>query len=439
MKRSAKRILSAALALILIFSLSVPAFAAVNEKGQKYSEFTYYYVMGDSIPTRVGPGMSDENSHFLTPSHLDPYYKSKHSLKIGSYPDLVASKLGITPDYGYDGTHVGWRTQEARVAINPDYDGDDYTANWEYDWAGDTLKSIQSNREDNIAALKKADLITINLGNNNVVGTATRTLYNELGINVNNIEKMGITEFVDIDAILAQAKAMPADKALVYLLNTAFDIFGDLNDFVKAALKDLGVAMKEFAESWDALIADIRDINPDATIVAISMYNAVGSAVVSNVDGLSPAVADALNAITDPAVEYFNNHMAIKSSMRNEYVFADITAVDLAGSQDGAHLGKAGHEYYAKKIIQAINSLGPCEHNSTELVGEKAATKITLGYSGDTVCTDCGKVLHEGHVTTYLDSQAIGGFVMPDFIKALFSFDFMQFIVRLFNIFGFGK
>ncbi|MBQ8342012.1 MAG: hypothetical protein IJY22_06550 [Clostridia bacterium] len=40
-----------------------------------------------------------------------------------------------------------------------------------------------------------------------------------------------------------------------------------------------------------------------------------------------------------------------------------------------------------------------CLHKETEIKDKKAATCLAQGYTGDTVCSDCGKVLEEGTVT----------------------------------------
>lgn len=436
MKKSAKRVLSAALALVLVFSLSLPAFAAKNEKGQQYSEFQFYYVMGDSIPSEIGTDMTMTPGHFAPENPTDRYTR-EHCLKDGSYSDLVATHFNLGRYDGYDGTHVGWRTHEARISINPKYDGDEYTEIWEYPWAGDHKEDIINGRDKNIENLEKADLITINLGNNNIVGVAARTLSDKLGV---ELKTPKIEDVVDVDAIMAEAKSMPADKAIVFLLQTGFELLGKINDLVAAALVDISGAIKEFGASWDALIDDIRSVNKDATIVAIGMYNALGNVINMHLDGVSPIVGNAVKEITDPAIDYINLYMSKLSPKRCQYVFADIADVDLTGSPEGSHLGKAGHEYFAKKIIQAINSLGPCEHTNTELVNVKAPTKLTLGYSGDTVCADCGRTLSHGHLTTYFcASEHSGGFIVPDFMKSLLSFDFSEIFSKLFDPLGFLK
>ena len=49
-----------------------------------------------------------------------------------------------------------------------------------------------------------------------------------------------------------------------------------------------------------------------------------------------------------------------------------------------------------------VGSIGeggtPCDHENTSKVGEKDPTCTQPGYTGDTVCDDCGETLEEGTV-----------------------------------------
>lgn len=55
--------------------------------------------------------------------------------------------------------------------------------------------------------------------------------------------------------------------------------------------------------------------------------------------------------------------------------------------------GTIGEEYAAPQgRIRVIN----CTHDKTELVGAKAATCTAKGYTGDTVCADCGAIVAKG-------------------------------------------
>ena len=50
-----------------------------------------------------------------------------------------------------------------------------------------------------------------------------------------------------------------------------------------------------------------------------------------------------------------------------------------------------------------------CKHTNTKVEGAKDATCTTDGYTGDTVCTDCGEVLHKGETSAALGHPFVDG------------------------------
>lgn len=47
----------------------------------------------------------------------------------------------------------------------------------------------------------------------------------------------------------------------------------------------------------------------------------------------------------------------------------------------------------------------PCDHEKTEVTGEKNPTCTNNGYTGDTVCSGCGEVIEEGEVIEKLGHE----------------------------------
>jgi hypothetical protein len=47
----------------------------------------------------------------------------------------------------------------------------------------------------------------------------------------------------------------------------------------------------------------------------------------------------------------------------------------------------------------------PCYHKNTEIRDAKKATDTTDGYTGDTYCTDCGKLVSSGEIIKATGSQ----------------------------------
>jgi hypothetical protein len=58
-----------------------------------------------------------------------------------------------------------------------------------------------------------------------------------------------------------------------------------------------------------------------------------------------------------------------------------------------------------EKLAGAVeyNGVAPaCKHTNTKVEGKVEATKDAEGYTGDTVCSDCGEVLEKGETTPKL-------------------------------------
>ena len=58
----------------------------------------------------------------------------------------------------------------------------------------------------------------------------------------------------------------------------------------------------------------------------------------------------------------------------------------------GDYLSEADNSTYTTSIIAKEK----CDHTETEVVGKKEATETEEGYTGDTVCKNCGEVLAKG-------------------------------------------
>ncbi len=403
-----KKIVSLTLVLLFVFSFAAPAFAAENEE----PEFSYYFMLGDSVAIKCHSDRSDKSGYL--------------GFSEDTYGEIIAQHYNIPAAYCC--AYTGWRTQEARIPVDPSYTGDIYTTDWQPRWGHNTLQFMQSLQATAIPALAKADLITVNLGNNNLIGTIAYS-----AAKVFEDENAG-TEF-EKQAIAAINEAMEAnseEEALCIILQAA-KLLGQVKIVIDTVIKDLVVAIQAFPESWDSLIARIREVNPDATMVVIGMYNAIGSDVryLAAEYGIDPEtiglLADALDAMTKPPVQILNYTMQYGSAYRGEYIFVDNSDVDFTGTPDGSHMGPAGHAKLADKVIAALNENytdSHCCHEHTYLANVKEATRLSFGYSGDTVCADCGKTIEKGSITVFHcqhEHTSVIGAITPTFFTLGYS------------------
>lgn len=325
---------------------------------------------------------------------------------------MVFDHYGLTQ--GFYGCRCGWRATEALVALNADYYGDDYTKNFLPYWGGMTVEGIKQLSPSYIEGIKKADFITLNFGSNDLLGTKTYVTRKVM------TEKTAGTplERATLNAIEKARQKDTMSEALESMLDFIESSLTDVIN-VETMINDITKAMLDFPQTWVKLIKQIRALNPNATIVAVSIYNPTGT------DDISGLFSQSL-------IDMLNNDMKMYAKTSGEYTFVDLGLPDLTGTRDGSHLGDIGHAQVAQKIIAAVDKTLPCDHSRTSLVNFKQATKLTVGYTGDLVCDDCGKVLERGEAVTYNDVP------LRDAIKDAVSTisEILTELVKLHNIFS---
>lgn len=56
-------------------------------------------------------------------------------------------------------------------------------------------------------------------------------------------------------------------------------------------------------------------------------------------------------------------------------------------------------------FVSSPGTTPACDHSNTELIGSREPSCSRPGYTGDTVCADCGEVLEEGETIAKLDHE----------------------------------
>ena len=329
-----KKIFSLILCLLLLFTLCIPAMA------EEYPiEKKNYVALGDSITAM-----------------LDMNYDSNNR-----YTNLLASNS----DWNMQSfSHNGWRSNELRVMLEDDYDGDAFTKTFLKIYGGSSLKELQNSRKALRTAIGEADLITIFIGSNDLMGNL---LFDMVG------HALDIQDFSSLSAVVI--------KAAKNLLS--------IDDYAQT----LFTAEKTFRTNWNHIIHDIRVLNPDAQIVAVGLYNPLAAA--NPLVKLSGSVLSVVNSYLNSIIEYIQSD----SPYSREYLFTDVSQMDLLGSPDGIHPGLTGHEYIAAQIEATIKASCPHEHTETRRTWN--AHLLLPGYTGDTYCTDCHELLHRGSLITF--------------------------------------
>ncbi len=317
MNKIFKKIISTLLVLTMAFSVSICAFATGGKKYRKY------VCLGDS-----------NAAGFATTDYVISCVPTKDA-----YHTKVADELGAELSlYSW----CGLRSCELRYLLDGGYELDASYAeiSKEITAAVDIRKvALDAVRENALKDIKEADLITVQVGANDLF-TAPFKIYNY----------KGQTEGADID-FANQFKAI--DK----LLGGNGKI-----GFVLYLMVYLAKSVGDYKENWDACIKKIREINPDADLVVISINNPFDCVVLKEDSEIQIGKMAAL------ITESLNIYIKTKSPYALQYHFCDCTDIPLcegvaandpnfeANMMGPAHPDDDEHTIMARKILETIGA-----------------------------------------------------------------------------------
>ena len=366
MQKTLKKIISIVLALTMLFALTATAASAIGTKKQ----YTEYTVIGDSIATGLC---------LIGDDGLPHRGASNGKITKGAYPLRICEAYGIDTAQAKFGEttkenekfHVyareGLSSIEARMLLDPTHVPDE-----EDSWITNMGKYLYFEGEEGFQALqstivddiKNSDLITVSIGNNDLFMYASQRVQFELYGFRNST--MGAKQREALVKMDEQVKAMFAEGASqVEIWNTIYNTMLSINK-VEILLEAFATALirgyMNMAKNWPVVMKKIHQINPNATVVALGMFNAGnGLKIMEQLPfDLSPAVF--------PVVELMNSVM-MKYQAIYGYKFVSTMGTPLRAwtpllqwTQEtymvellyGAHPPLEGHEYITKKILAAI-------------------------------------------------------------------------------------
>ena len=184
MKRIAKLMVALGMAVIMIAStLGIAAFAAAPK--HPYGNYKYYTYIGDSIPFGYGLVSQEASS--------DPF---SVGLRVkGSYPDLVAKKLEKTNKkiHIQPSASSGSRLCDYRILLERGM-GIKNPYNRENDWYGsrkpERTVRLRAMGPEICGWIRQSDVITFQLGINDISGLLTNAAYATGLIDIDKIESL---------------------------------------------------------------------------------------------------------------------------------------------------------------------------------------------------------------------------------------------------------
>ena len=373
MKTSAKRLISLCLALVLVVGLlAMPGSAATKENVKHYDTYT---VLGDSIPAGYGlPDYPVPEPNILDGSRVE-----------GSYPDLLAKAVKATTFYPM--AHCGNRAVDLDWLLNEDAKGDDLTipflaGSMNYDITDDAgnvdpeklkaeMPKIEQLRTDTQDAVKDSDLITVQVGNNDTLTYGILMYAIEAAMKAAAEAAQEPTQ-----QEVTQAEVRAKLREYIAGLSGGEDILKQYDnlqktstlatgtmDFLLGTMKYALQGMAQFKEYFDKAIADIRALNPDATIVVVGMYNPFNDVTLTK-DSKLP-----IGRLGAMLIAPLNLFMQYQSSQRSEYIYVDVRDPQvhdfpailsengisdfIGGLKAGSHPTAKGHEFITDRIIAA--------------------------------------------------------------------------------------
>ena len=321
MKKS-RRLTAVLLAVIMVLACSVMSSFAYDRKYDHNNDNQVVYtVLGDSIPAGWSmDGFWDAGK-----------WQVNWPVVPGTYPEYVGKALSA--DKINMDAHIGLRSADLRYLLDDTYAGDIAVG-----WRVPTLDAYRTIDPEGLAAVRaqykadiaEADVITLGIGINdlsipsgiidNVMEENATMLLSNWGDMLNNAYKL-------------------ADNA-VYMSQVSALLIG---------------FYRNYCANFDAIVAKIHEINPDAKLYVIGYYNAAQDAYAKG------ALPVDIGAVVTPFIDLFNSHAA-DNAAAEDYTYVKMEHIDTvfcdstsAGYLNDNHPTPYGHQQMAERIMAAID------------------------------------------------------------------------------------
>ena len=280
-----KRLLTVLLAAFMVALCFIPSLAVSKQ-------YKNYAVLGDSIPT----------------GYMLPGYQYAGRKKVlwpvvpNSYPTYVAKGVGARRTYML--AHSGYRTADLRRVLDPDFAGDYFNARRlpkQTDTYAVDQEGLEKLRKGVIKYIEKSDLITLQIGAND-------------SFQVIVILFAMLQENRQLREELQEAGAFDPDVTTTALKKIAQD-----NETLLRIIEMELASVQGFRANFDVIIRRIHEINPDAKVVVLGLYNPLE---VTKIAGISPA------PLIQPLIQGFNNYMAFGSRYSDYYTYCPLKDIE---------------------------------------------------------------------------------------------------------------
>ncbi len=380
-----KKTLSIVLCVVMLFALTVPAFAA---SGKNYYDYENYMCVGDSIAAGCGlardgkPTNFDQNAEDYTKVYSNNYIYLGYDFAAApnAYHSLVANELGANL---LQCARSGLRAVELRYMLDGtynDYDKDRIWGNTYFDTDGNGFTTADLDALDAYVKysdkIKQADLISINVGSNDVFSFALNVVLRELTKDTSDPVLNAIKEYLEKTGNIGAAFGKLID---------AYQSMGKIADLATALTTTMNKAYMQFTVNYAAVIERIYEINPDITIVGVGVYNPFDGFRLSADSNLD------LSGIASPVVAAINAHIASYKLKYSNFCYADVVGTQTYPmSYDDhyfweyftlkVHPDIEGYQFMTKQILDALPE-APLPAPAVTSATDPASGKIMLKWA----------------------------------------------------------
>ena len=289
MKRITSKVLNILIIFILLIAYIFPIMSFAN------SNFTTYVALGDSIA--YGYGLADRDNDSYASK-----VRQKYNISQSNFQNLAVSGMTCAEYY----------------------------------------EKIQE--EEYTSAIENADLLTVSIGSNELLGLVTKAVSDVTGVPIDS------PNFVqEAQNVFLSASMLEKIKMLTEIYNT----------FTSEEMKlQIEASINTYKDNWSKSIEYIKGINPDITIVATEFYNPYYEISLGSYD---------LGGFVDENIQKMNEILHENSNSESEYKIAKIydafnttnprlTNVNISMSDLNVdpHPNVLGHEVICTKIMDAL-------------------------------------------------------------------------------------
>lgn len=380
-----KKTLSIVLCVVMLFALTVPAFAA---PGKNYYDYENYMCVGDSIAAGCGLARDGKPTNF--DQTVDDYTKvySNDYIYLGydfnaapaAYHSLVANELGANL---LQCARSALRAVEFRYFLDGTYNDYDESCIWgniyyDSDGNGFALPDLDAvNAYVNYPEkIKQADLLSINVGSNDVFSFTLNVVLRELTKDTSDPTLSAIKDFLDKTGNVGAAFGKLID---------AYQSMGKTADLVRALTETMNKAYNQFTVNYEAIMKEVYKLNPDITVVGVGVYNPFTYFRLSEDNQLD------LSGIAAPVVTAINAHIASYKLKYDNFYYADVVGTETYPMNYDdryfweyftlkVHPTIEGHQFMAQQILNALPE-APLPAPAVTSATDPASGKIMLKWA----------------------------------------------------------